>query len=321
MRENPFAPGNANPPGPARDSFAAEVKKAFNEFVMRPEFPCVGAKAAINSGSYTVLLFDELASRDATAGLCDALYSFTRSTIQNDPHPSLLPQGEGTTFSDEQHGNASALEGRIPLPNDPHAGILAHREGTAAPRKNVDFTKDITTTIPLPSGEGRVRATSEYATFVAIFGRPRELNEIQFEELLWQQLRALHHRDASHFDWDPNVRSDPADPHFSFSFGGQALYVIGLHANSSREARRFPWPALVFNPHEQFERLRAGGKWKRMQETIRSRDLELQGSINPMLSDFGAQSEARQYSGRAVEDNWRAPFPKVAGKCPFAHGT
>jgi FPC/CPF motif-containing protein YcgG len=174
--------------------------------------------------------------------------------------------------------------------------------------------------LPLPSGEGRVRANlSEYATFVAIFESPRGTDELQFESLFWQQLRRLHELDAAHFDWDPNVRSDPTDPHFSFSFGGQALYVIGLHANSSREARRFPWPALVFNPHEQFERLRADGKWKRMQETIRARDLELQGSINPMLSDFGVDSEARQYSGRAVEEDWRAPFKAVEGKCPFAH--
>ena len=160
---------------------------------------------------------------------------------------------------------------------------------------------------------------SEYATFVAIFERPRNLDELQFENLFWQQLRALHALDAAHFDWDPNVRSDPADPHFSFSFGGQALYVIGLHANSSRQARRFRWPTLVFNPHEQFERLRADGKWKRMQETIRMRDRELQGTINPMLSDFGEASEARQYSGRAVEENWRAPFKAVERKCPFAH--
>jgi FPC/CPF motif-containing protein YcgG len=160
---------------------------------------------------------------------------------------------------------------------------------------------------------------SEYATFVAIFKGPQQTSELQFEELFWQQLRRLHELDAAHFDWDPNVRSDPGDPHFSFSFGGQALYVIGLHGNSSREARRFPWPALVFNPHEQFERLRADGKWKRMQETIRARDIELQGSTNPMLSDFGVESEARQYSGRAVEANWRAPFKAVQGKCPFAH--
>jgi FPC/CPF motif-containing protein YcgG len=154
---------------------------------------------------------------------------------------------------------------------------------------------------------------------VAVFEQPRNIDELQFEDLFWRQLRALHELDATHFDWDPNVRSDPGDPHFSFSFGGQALYVIGMHANSSREARRFPWPALVFNPHEQFERLRADGKWKRMQETIRTRDHALQGSINPMLSDFGEQSEARQYSGRAVEEDWRAPFKPVERKCPFHH--
>ena len=85
-------------------------------------------------------------------------------------------------------------------------------------------------------------------------------------------------------------------------------------------ARRFRWPALVFNPHVQFERLRGEGKWKRMQQTIRERDVALQGNINPMLSDFGQSSEARQYSGRAVEADWQPPFkPATAGKCPFHH--
>ncbi|HVF72555.1 MAG TPA: guanitoxin biosynthesis heme-dependent pre-guanitoxin N-hydroxylase GntA [Chthoniobacterales bacterium] len=162
-------------------------------------------------------------------------------------------------------------------------------------------------------------APSDYATFVAIFAGPQETSEAEFEQLLWTQLRALHSEDAPNFDWDPSVGSDPSDPHFSFSFGGQALYVIGMHANSSREARRFPWPVLVFNPHVQFERLRADGKWKRMQDSIRKRDLDLQGSINPMLNDFGERSEARQYSGRAVGENWQAPFKAEPGKCPFGH--
>jgi FPC/CPF motif-containing protein YcgG len=160
---------------------------------------------------------------------------------------------------------------------------------------------------------------SEYATFIVIFEHPRQTNEVEFENLMWRQLRLLHELDTPRFDWAPGVASDPDDPHFSFSFAGQALYVIGMHANSSREARRFAWPTLVFNPHEQFERLRADGKWRRMQATIRERDRHVQGTINPMLSDFGVQSEARQYSGRAVEENWKAPFPKTAGKCPFAH--
>ena len=116
----------------------------------------------------------------------------------------------------------------------------------------------------------------------------------------------------------PSVSTDPNDPQFSFSFAGQAFYIVGMHPNSSRIARRFPWPTLVFNPHEQFERLRADGKWKRMQQAIRARDVALQGSINPMLSDFGEEPEARQYSGRAVSRDWVAPFPN-AHKCPLRH--
>ena len=287
MRENPSAPDPAKPAEPARDSFQLEAEAVFREWVLRPEFPCLGAKAALNSDSHTLREYDELGSPATTAALAAALGAFTRSTLFDDPHPSLLPQGEGTV-----------------------------RGPTRAPFSGDSKRQDS----PLQLGEGRVRVhSSEYATFVAIFERPRELDEMAFENLFWQQLRALHEVDAANFAWDPNVKSDPTDPHFSFSFAGQALYVIGLHANSSREARRFPWPAMVFNPHEQFERLRADGKWKRMQETIRRRDLELQGSINPMLSDFGEQSEARQYSGRAVEENWRAPFQAMEPKCPFAH--
>ena len=45
-----------------------------------------------------------------------------------------------------------------------------------------------------------------------------------------------------------------------------------------------------------------------MRDTIRNRDEKLQGSINPMMRDFGQGSEARQYSGRAVNDEWKCPF-------------
>ena len=166
-------------------------------------------------------------------------------------------------------------------------------------------------------------ARSEYATFIAVFGEPRAVDEVQFEKLLWQQLHQLHDADSAHFDWDSRVSSDPQHPHFSFSFAGQSFYVIGMHANSSRAARRFPWPTLIFNPHEQFERLRTEGKWKRMQHAIRGREVALQGNVNPMLTEFGQQSEARQYSGRAVPDDWIPPVSledsggKQTGKCPF----
>jgi FPC/CPF motif-containing protein YcgG len=170
--------------------------------------------------------------------------------------------------------------------------------------------------------QSELRAKSEYATFIAIFHDPIGKDEAEFETRLWLQLRKLNQIDAVKFEWDPTVESNPADPHFSFSFAGQALYVIGMHGNSSRRSRRFQWPTLVFNPHEQFDRLRADGKWNRMQEAIRAREIEVQGNINPMLSDFGEKSEARQYSGRAVDESWQPPFkaekPKAPARCPFA---
>jgi FPC/CPF motif-containing protein YcgG len=69
----------------------------------------------------------------------------------------------------------------------------------------------------------------------------------------------------------------------------------------------------VFNPRAQFERLRAEGTFERLRTVVRERDLEVQGSLNPNLADFGEQSEARQYSGRATEPQWRCPFHRKDG--------
>ncbi|MDQ3407571.1 MAG: YqcI/YcgG family protein [Chloroflexota bacterium] len=149
---------------------------------------------------------------------------------------------------------------------------------------------------------------ADFSTFVAAFTSPLSIPEERFEAILWEQLRALHEIDARDHGWDTSVSSDPDDPTFAFSIGGVAFFVVGLHGRASRLARRFAWPTLVFNPHDQFTQLRAAGHFGRMQEMIRQRELALQGSINPMLSEFGTRSEARQYAGRAVDDDWHCPF-------------
>ena len=158
-------------------------------------------------------------------------------------------------------------------------------------------------------------ADDDFATFVAVFLDSPPTGEAEFEARLWSTLRALHAVDAE-AGWDPAVSDDPADPHFSFSFGGRAFFVVGLHPESSRVARRFGWPALVFNPHAQFQRLRADGRYVRLRETIRARELALQGTLNPNLGDFGEASEARQYSGRAVEPGWECPFHRPESPPP-----
>ena len=65
---------------------------------------------------------------------------------------------------------------------------------------------------------------------------------------------------------------------------------------------------MVFNSHRQFDKLKEDGRFEKMQAATRARDIELQGSINPNLADFGEASEARQYSGRKVEDQWQCPY-------------
>jgi FPC/CPF motif-containing protein YcgG len=154
----------------------------------------------------------------------------------------------------------------------------------------------------------RIGFRSTFTTFVAVFRGDRDLDEVDFEQRLWSQLQRLHDLDTRHHAWDPRVVSDPNDPAFSFSVAGEAFFVVGMHPRASRRARRFAWPALVFNAHEQFEELRAHGRLAGLQQQIRGREVLADGSINPNLADFGADSEAKQYSGRAVEADWRCPF-------------
>jgi uncharacterized protein len=143
------------------------------------------------------------------------------------------------------------------------------------------------------------------ASFVAVFRGPQAQSEPEFEELLWRQLSLL--RAADDEPWNREVSDDPDDPHFAFSVAGTAYFVVGMHPASSRIARRTPLPTLVFNLHAQFEQLRGSERFARMRDTIRKRDLALQGSINPMVTDYGTESEARQYSGREVHQDWEPP--------------
>ena len=153
-----------------------------------------------------------------------------------------------------------------------------------------------------------------FSSFAVIFDGPHTLDETGFERHLWSRLQSLHDKDIWHGQpHDHRVATDPASPHFGMSFGGEAFFVVGLHPRASREARRFPQPVLVFNLHDQFERLRADGRYLPMRQTILERDMAINGSINPMLAVHGTVSEARQYSGRAVDEEWRCPFDPRSG--------
>lgn len=209
----------------------AALAQQFNDFVLDPAYPCLGAKSAFRTDSYHVHAYRTLGS-DTTAQV-------------------LAP--------DLRHFIASQ-------------GAMDHA----------------------------------FTTFVAIFDDPTIRDEVHFEQLLWQQLAALHRLDEH--PWAPSASSKPDSKNFGFSFGGVAFFVVGMHPHSARRARRFARPALVFNDHRQFDLLRAQGSFPKMQRVIRERDQAWQGTANPMLADFGTVSEARQYSGRAVPSDWKCPF-------------
>lgn len=137
---------------------------------------------------------------------------------------------------------------------------------------------------------------SRLSSFILCF--EDHLNFCEFEKIFWQTLRSMSDIDKKFFAHDDRVSSDINSAEFSFSLKSEAFFILALHPESPRWARRFSTPAIVFNPHQQFEKLRAKGLFSRIREIIRARDTLLQGFVNPMLSDFGERSEIYQYLGK-----------------------
>lgn len=193
----------------------------------------------------------------------------------------------------------SCVAGRSAIRQNAYRFGLYDGMGSAA--SVADLACDLTRFV----GDDDLRS-EPFTAFVASFVDPVPADEEEFETLLWSTLQQLHDTDVA--PWTAAAAPEPEDARFSFSFSGTGFFIVGLHAHSSRLARRFAWPTLVFNPHAQFDRLREEGRYIRFRDVIRARDMELQGSLNPMLRDFGEESEARQYSGRAVGEAWKCPF-------------
>lgn len=130
-----------------------------------------------------------------------------------------------------------------------------------------------------------------------------------FETNFWMFLKTLHQTDKKKYVHDSRVSSDPEAGNFGFSVKEEAFFILALHPKSPRLARRFFSPAIVFNPHQQFEAMRKNGMFKKVRNIIRKRDELLQGSFNPMLEDFGEKSEVFQYLGKTYEPE--APCPLI----------
>jgi len=156
--------------------------------------------------------------------------------------------------------------------------------------------------------DGYRASAQPYHSAAIIFHQPLDLSEEKFDTLMWKRLKHLSHLDKQKYKHDPRVNEDPSSAKFSFSLKEEAFFIIGLHPQSKRNARRFKYPSLVFNPHAEFERLRKLNRYEKMKEAVRKRDLEYSGSVNPILKDFGELSEIYQYSGVRHDEKWKCPL-------------
>lgn len=152
------------------------------------------------------------------------------------------------------------------------------------------------------------QAEKGFSSAVVIFARTPVLDEKTFESFLFQRLTALRKTDALSYKYDERVDEDPLSANFSLSLMEEAFFIIGLHPGSSRPARQFEHAAIVFNPHVQFDKMRAENKYEKMKSIVRQRDMAYAGSVNPALADFGSRSEVFQYSGRQPDEDDRCPF-------------
>ena len=116
---------------------------------------------------------------------------------------------------------------------------------------------------------------NEFSSFIAIFTEDDIKTEKDFDNKLWNVLNILNQKDKKHHQWDESVSSSPLDSNFSFSFGGRAYFVLGMHKGSSRLSRKFKYPTLVFNARYYFDLLRENGTMEKYRAMIRQKMLML----------------------------------------------
>lgn len=245
-------------------------------------------------------------------------YAGVVAELDNGPAVRSYCSGDEALHDAELHAVDQELRAQVLADSFPCVAARSafnrqgYRFGLLAPLASAQATAQLHAGLTAFSAEFD-EDSPQLVTYLAVFEGDAGCDEQAFERQLWAQLQALHEFDAQRHGWADAVDADPASDSFSFSVGGRAFFIVGMHPRASRLSRQAPRVTLVFNFHAQFEALRAKGKYEVMKTAIRKRDVALQGSINPVLARFGESSEARQYSGRAVAADWQCPFHPVHG--------
>ncbi len=154
-----------------------------------------------------------------------------------------------------------------------------------------------------------------FRSFAVVFEGRRALSEAKFEAVHVGRVpsRCPTRTPGTGTLTIQRVSEDPHDHAFLAELRRRGVLHRGAAPRRQPPGAPVPRACMIFNLHDQFERLRLDGTYDKLRRTILSRDEALAGSQNPMLARFGEVSEARQYSGRAVDAAWACPF-RPAGR-------
>lgn len=97
---------------------------------------------------------------------------------------------------------------------------------------------------------------SDRASLVTFFKPPaRELSEAEYHETLWHILQFLHVHDPE--PWPEDIPTDPDDPYWEFSFGGEPMFpTCRAPFYETRKSRYSPAGLeITFQPRGLFENL------------------------------------------------------------------
>ncbi|WP_224268336.1 YqcI/YcgG family protein [Haloprofundus salinisoli] len=156
---------------------------------------------------------------------------------------------------------------------------------------------------------------SERASLVAFFKPPDEqLTEAEYHEQLWHILQFLHVHDPE--PWPERIPTDPDDPHWEFSFGGEPMFPTTRAPFYDRRMSRYCPLGLeiTFQPRKIFEGITADTEAGQQAREVIQRRIEAYDGVCPHadIGDWGVDGEHEWHQYMLSADSEQAP-----GECPM----
>ncbi len=214
-------------------------------------------------------------------------------------------------------------------------GLLGERNGTPFPcffgAESVANGEPLYTAVPSMTDKdalldlGRTilkyldvwRDRSDRASLVTFFRPPeRELSEADYHRTLWHILQFLHVHDPE--PWPERIPTDPDDPYWEFSFGGEPMFPTCRAPFYERRKSRYCPIGLeiTFQPRALFEALDVTADTEAGQharEVIQGRLEEYDGVCpHADLGDWGVEGDREWPQYMLSEDERQA-----LGECPI----